>query len=201
MSYFHGIAIDMKKEPVSHTDSPADAGISNDTVYAAVWQFRLKGQGADVFKIKTDDGFYIFEGDEIAGYAPASHDSKEKECLKNISKGVDTLGTYRLSEPILPAGRRGVGYIATDIIVCAVFCITGNFFIGGYIWGLLAFALFAIWNDFFERSDFQKAMKKYEADRAKKIEYDEFIASFERRVASEKIDENTGLITKTEPNK
>ena len=44
-------------------------------------------------------------------------------------------------------------------------------------------------------------MKKYEADRAKKIEYDEFIASFERRVASEKIDENTRLNTKTEPNK
>ena len=201
MGYFHGIAIDVKKESGSHTDSPADAGISNDAARAAVWQFRLKGQGAYVFKIKTDDGFYIFEGDEIAGYAPASHDSKEKECLKNISKGVDTLGTYRLSEPILPVGRRGVGYIATDIIVCVVFCITGNFFIGGYIWGLLAFALFAIWNDFFERSNFQKAMKKYEADRAKKIEYDEFIASFERRVASEKIDENTGLITKTEPNK
>ena len=201
MSYFHGIAIDVKKESGSHTDSLADADISNDAARAAVWQFRLKGQGADVFKIKTDDDFYIFEGDEIAGYAPASHDSKEKECLKNISKGVDTLGTYRLSEPILPAGRRGVGYIATDIIVCAVFCITGNFFIGGYIWGLLAFALFAIWNDFFERSNFQKAMKKYEADRAKKIEYDEFIASFERRVASEKINENTGLNTKTEPNK
>ncbi|WP_297882768.1 hypothetical protein, partial [uncultured Campylobacter sp.] len=117
MSYFHGIAIDVKKEPVSHTDSPADAGISNDTVYAAVWQFRLKGQGADVFKIKTDDGFYIFEGDEIAGYAPASHDSKEKECLKNVSKGVDTLRRLSLPEPILPAGRHGVGYIATDIIV------------------------------------------------------------------------------------
>ncbi len=201
MGYFHGIAIDVKKESGSHTDSLADADISNDAAYAAVWQFRLKGQGADVFKIKTDDGFYIFESDEIAGYAPASHDSKEKECLKNISKSVDTLGSYRLSEPILPAGRRGVGYIVTDIIVCAVFCITGNFFIGGYIWGLLAFVLFAIWNDFFERSNFQKAMKKYEADRAKKIEYDEFIASFERRVASEKIDENTGLITKTEPNK
>ncbi len=200
MSYFHGIAIDVKKESGSHTDSPVDAGISNDAARAAVWQFRLKGQGADVFKIKTDDGFYIFEGDEIAGYAPASHDSKEKECLKNISKGVDTLGAYRLPEPILPAGRHGVGYIVTDIIACAVFCVAGNFFIGGYIWGLLAFALFAIWNDFFERSDFQKAMKKYEADRAKKIEYDEFIASFERRVASEKIDENTGLITKTEPN-
>lgn len=200
MSYFHGIAIDVKKESGSHTDSLADADISNDAAYAAVWQFRLKGQGADVFKIKTDDGFYIFEGDEIASYAPASHDSKEKECLKNISKGVDTLGVYRLSEPILPAGRDGVGYIVTDIIACAVFCVAGNFFIGGYIWGLLAFALFAIWNDFFERSNFQKAMKKYEADRAKKIECDEFIASFERRVASEKIDENTGLITKTEPN-
>lgn len=104
MSYFHGIAIDVKKEPVSHTDSPADAGISNDTVYAAVWQFRLKGQGADVFKIKTDDGFYIFEGDEIAGYAPDSHDSKEKECLKNISKGVDTLGIYRCLSPFCRLG-------------------------------------------------------------------------------------------------
>jgi len=120
--------------------------------------------------------------------------------LKKYLKRVDTLGAYRLFEPILPAGRRGAGYIVTDIIACVVFCVAGNFFIGGYIWGLLAFALFAIWNDFFELSDFQKAMKKYEADRAKKIEYDEFIASFERRVASEKIDENTGLITKTEPN-
>lgn len=201
MGYFHDIAIDVKKESGSHTDSLADVDISNDAAYAAVWQFRLKGQGADVFKIKTDDGFYIFEGDEIAGYAPASHDSKEKECLKNISKGVDTLGAYRLPEPILPGGRLGVGYIATDIIACAVFCITGNFFIGGYIWGLLAFALFAIWNDFSSRSDFQKAMKKYEADKAKKIECDEFIASLEMRIASEKIDENTGLNTKTEPNK
>lgn len=86
MSYFHGIAIDVKKESGSHTDSLADADISNDAAYAAVWQFRLKGQGADVFKIKTDDGFYIFEGDEIAGYAPASHDSKEKECLKKYLK-------------------------------------------------------------------------------------------------------------------
>ena len=106
-----------------------------------------------------------------------------------------------LPEPILPAGRHGMGYIVTNIIACVVFCVAGNFFIGGYIWGLLAFALFAIWNDFFSRSDFQKAMKKYEADKAKKIEYDEFIAGLERRIASEKIDENTGLITKTEPNK
>lgn len=104
MGYFHGIAIDVKKESGSHTDSPADAGISNDAAYAAVWQFRLKGQGADVFKIKTDDGFYIFKGDEIAGYAPASHDSKEKECLKNVSKGVDTLGAYRCLSPFCRPG-------------------------------------------------------------------------------------------------
>lgn len=200
MNYFHGIAIDVKKDPEFHTDSPANASISNDAAHAVVWVFQLKGQGADLFKIETDDSFYILEGDEVAGYVPASYDDKAAGCLKNISKGVDTLGAYRLPEPILPGGRLGVGYIATDIIACAVFCITGNFFIGGYIWGLLAFALFAIWNDFFSRSDFQKAMKKYEADKAKKIEYDEFIAGLERRIASEKIDENTGLITKVELN-
>ena len=200
MNYFHGIAIDVKKDPEFHTDSPADASISNGTACAVVWKFLLKGQGADLFKIETDGSFYIFAGDEVAGYAPGGDDDKEAGCLKNISKGVDTLGAYRLPEPILPGGRLGVGYIATDIIACAVFCITGNFFIGGYIWGLLAFALFAIWNDFFSRSDFQRAMKKYEADKAKKIEYDEFIAGLERRIASEKIDENTGLITKVELN-
>ena len=59
MGYFHGIAIDVKKESGSHTDSLADADISNDAAYAAVWQFRLKGQGADVFKIKTDDGIFL----------------------------------------------------------------------------------------------------------------------------------------------
>ena len=50
MSYFHGIAIDVKKESGSHTDSPADAGISNDAARAAVWQFRLKGQARTFLK-------------------------------------------------------------------------------------------------------------------------------------------------------
>ena len=60
MNYFHGIAIDVKKDPEFHTDSPADASISNGAACAVVWKFRLKGQGADLFKIETDEIVFIF---------------------------------------------------------------------------------------------------------------------------------------------
>ena len=224
MDYFHGIAINAKKEVLTNMSSETNTNVygssSGDIVYGGrintnttahtttrtstthmhIWTFQLKGLGKDLFRANLDKNFLIVDGDEIAGYAGKNGGYIDCGLLKNITRNVSNKNEF-----LLEAERYRPESINDELLVKGI--------IAGGILGLICNGLYFQWSyiasfiigaigggvlasKIYRLLVYNKKLREYKRilDDTKR-----FLDDFENRVAGEKVDEETGLIINAIP--
>lgn len=235
MDYFHGIAINAKKEVLTDMSSVTNTTVNTvnsgdvssgglgypflpinpfavrgsfnsntttntttktSTTHTHIWTFQLKGQGKDLFRAVLDKNFLILDGDEMAGYAEKNGGYIDCGLTKNITRKVSNEDQFWANaesyKPRFDYYVVGCGTFIGGILLFICICYFQILY-----FELLPF-LACIGSSFILTFMVCRSIYKNKRRKYKNILADtkRFFDDFENRVSREKIDEETGLITK-----
>ena len=223
MDYFHGTAINAKKEVLTNMSSETDTNVygssSGDIVYGGrintnttaytttrtstththIWTFQLKGQGKDLFRVALGENFAIVDGDEMAGYAERNGGYMDCGVTKNVTRNISNenqiLADTENLKPEFAADLVFYGVIAGGVL--GLIC-NGLYFQWSYIASFIIGAIGGgiLTSKTYKLLVYNKKLREYEGilDDTKR-----FLDDFENRVAGEKVNEETGLIINASP--
>lgn len=219
MDYFHGIAINAKKEVLTNMSSETDTNVygssSGDIVYGGrintntttrtstththIWTFQLKGQGKDLFRVALGENFAIVDGDEMAGYAERNGGYMDCGVTKNVTRNISNenqiLADIENCKPGFNDGLVFKGALAGGVL--GLIC--NNLYFG---WSYILLFIIGIIGGYILTSQAYKLLvyKKKWCEYEKILaDTKQFLEDFENRIVSEKIDEETGLIINASP--
>ncbi|WP_177387767.1 hypothetical protein [uncultured Campylobacter sp.] len=223
MDYFHGIAINAKKEVLTNMSSETNTNVygssSGDIVYGGrintnttahtttrtstthmhIWTFQLKGQGKDLFRVALGENFAIVDGDEMTGYAERNGGYMDCGVTKNVTRNISNenqiLSDTESLKPEFAADLVVYGVIAGGVL--GLIC-NGLYFQWSYIASFIIGAIGGgiLTSKTYKLLVYNKKLREYERILA---DTKQFLEDFENRIASEKIDEEIGLIINASP--
>ena len=223
MDYFHGFAINAKKEVLTNMNSVTNTNVYSSssgriveygsissntsshtttrtsTTHTHIWTFQLKEQGINLFRVALGENFAIVDGDEIAGYAERNGGYMDCSVIINITRNISNenqiLADAESYKPNFNDDLIFKGSLAGGVL--GLIC-NGIYFewsyIGLFIIGAISGCILA--HQGYKLLVYKKKWHKYEKILA---DTKRFLEDLENRVGSEKIDEETGLIAEKSP--